>query len=253
MGLRNQPEYAAQFEQAEVETSTETTTATKTENTVQDTKTQDTKAQADTAIAQAQSRAVTTPSKKMQLAFAEQQNVFDTATVEGLSLASPRLKGEQGSIFKGDEDLGSKIRFELVSWNKRWAIGTGSDDKEARDYFKVSYDGETVSGDGSSVADYLESLRAQGFDKARMSPYGDLWGFITWTETKGDIPADERELCILQCSQTSLGAFVSFCTTRGLLESKGLVQPVEVIEVTAMKRQNGANRFTNFAFSAPKA
>lgn len=242
MGLRNQPE----FEQMDnTETTYEDTTMTET------TTTQDAGVAATTAIAKAATTAVGA-AKKMTLAFSEQQNVFDTATVEGLSMASPRLKGEQGSIFKGDTDLGGKIRFEIVSWNKRWAIGNGENDAEAKNYFRVSYDGETLAGDGTSIATYVESLKAEGFTKARCSPYLDVWGFVTWAEKGGEVPVDERELCILQCSQTSMGAFVSFCTTRGLLESKGMAQPLSEVEVHAMKRQNGTNKYTNFMFVAPK-
>lgn len=249
MGIRDQKEYqAAAFEPME----SETTTATKDETMTTQTTTQDAGVAATTAIAKAATTAVGA-AKKMQIAFAEQQNVFDTDTVEGLSMASPRIKGEQGSLFAGDKDLGSKIRFEIVSWNKRWAIGTGENDAEAKNYFRVSYDGETISSDGSSVVDYIEGLKAEGFKKAKMSPYVDVWGFVTWAEKGGDVPVDERELCILQCSQTSMGAFVSFCTTRGLLESKGMAQQLSEVEVTAMKRQNGSNKYTNFAFSAPKA
>lgn len=245
MGIRSQAEYQANanfepMDNNEDTTMTETTTTT-----------QDAGVAATTAIAKAATTAVGA-AKKMTLAFSEQQNVFDTGTVEGLSMASPRIKGEQGSLFQGDKDLGGKIRFEIVSWNKRWAIGNGENDAEAKNYFRVSYDGETISGEGTGIGAYLDALKAEGFSKAKCAPYLDVWGFVTWAEKGGEVPVDERELCILQCSQTSMGAFVSFCTTRGLLESKGIAQPLSEVEVTAMKRQNGANRFTNFAFSAPK-
>ena len=228
----------------------ETTTATKDETMT--TQTTEDAGVAATAIAKASTTAVGS-AKKMQIAFAEQQNVFDTDTVESLSMASPRIKGEQGSLFAGDKDLGSKIRFEIVSWNKRWAIGTGETDAEAKEYFRVSLDGQTITSDGTLITDYVEGLKAQGFNKARVSPYLDVWGFVTWSEKAGDIPVDSRELSILQCSQTSMGAFVSFCTTRGLLESKGAAQPLSEVEVHAEKRQSGSNKYTNFSFHAPKA
>lgn len=190
---------------------------------------------------------------KFTVAFKEKNNVFDTSTVEGLSLAAPRIKGEQGSLFMGQEDLGSEIQFELISFNHRWAIGTGEDDKEAKDYFKVSYDNLTLSGETTLISDYLESLKAQGFKKAKKSPYMDLWGFVTWSKAKGEIPVDERQLACLQCSQTSMGAFTAFSTTRGLLESKGLAKPMDTIEVHAEKRVSGTNRYTNFSFFVPKA
>lgn len=254
MSLRNQPEFEKMTETA-AETTTETTVKEETMNsTVEQKATAD--VAATTAIAKAATGAVATtqPKAKFSVAFADKNNVLDTATVEGLSLAAPRVKGEQGSFFVGDKDLGSKIRIELISFNHRWAIGTGEQDAEAKDFFRVSYDGETVAGSGGQlVSDYVDALKAQGFAKARVSPYLDVWAFIIWTEKDGDVPVDKRELCCLQCSQTSLGSFTAFATTRGLLESRGLVQPTDIIEVHAEKRISGSNKFTNFSWHAVSA
>ena len=255
MGLRNQPEFEPM---EQTETSTETATKEETMTTTTTTPAADAaKASASAAIAIAQaaatSVAVARPAAKFSVAFADKNNVFDTATVEGLSLAAPRVKGEQGSLFLGDEDIGEKLQFELISFNHRWAVGNGENDKESKDHFRVSYDQKTISGDGGDLHDYLESLKAQGFDKARISPYMDIWGFVTWSDKKGDIPVDERQLACIQASQTSMGAFTAFATTRGLLESRGLAQPMEVVEVHAEKRQSGSNKYTNFSFHVPKA
>lgn len=245
MSIKNQPEF-----EAETTTTTEevTMSATTKDNT-------DAATKAATAIAKAATGAVAAPraASKFKIAFADKDGVFDTQTVEGLALAAPRIKGEQGSLFLGQADLGAEVHFELISFNHRWAIGTGSDDKEAKDYFRVSYDNKTLSVDGTDIGTYISSLQAQGFTKARKSPYMDLWGFVTWSSTNGEVPVEERQLACLQCSQTSLGAFTAFATTRGLLESSGRVQPLEVIGVRAMKRTSGSNKYTNFEFFAPKA
>ncbi len=254
MGLKNQPEYAATpaFEQM---SEAETTTATK-EETMTTNTTQDAGAAATTAIATAAASAAVAEYKaptKMKLAFVDKQAVFDISTVEGLAMAVPRIKGEQGSLFQNDVDLGDSLQFEVVSISPRWVVGTGENDKEAKDYFRVSYDNKTISGEGGSIDDYLESLKAQGFEKAKKSNYLDIFGFVVSSQKKGDVPADQRELACLQCSPTSMGAFTAFATTRGLLESKGVAKPIEVIEVHAEKRTSGDNKFTNFSFSAPKA
>ena len=211
MGLRNQPE----FEQMENDHAFDTDA--------------EAAAQASTAIAKAASTGVSTNVRKFEPAFKDKNNVFDNATVEGLSMAAPRIKGEQGSMALGDQDLGEAIQFELVSFNHRWAIGTGENDKEAKDYFRVSLDNETISGEGTLVTDYLNTLRAKGFAKAKKSPYMDLWGFVTWSSKTGAIPVDERQLACLQCSQTSMGNWTSFCTSRGLLEQSGRVKPIDLI------------------------
>lgn len=236
MGLKNQPE----FEQMENDHAFDTDA--------------EAAAQASTAIAKAASTGVSTNVRKFEPAFKDKNNVFDNATVEGLSMAAPRIKGEQGSMALGDQDLGEAIQFELVSFNHRWAIGTGENDKEAKDYFRVSLDNETISGEGTLVTDYLNTLRAKGFAKAKKSPYMDLWGFVTWSSKTGSIPVDERQLACLQCSQTSMGNWTSFCTSRGLLEQSGRVKPIDLIEVHAVKQSNkNGDKYTNFSFFVPKA
>lgn len=253
MGLRNQPEFETE---TEVETQTTTETAKET-NMNTSTKTVDAGVAASTAIATASATSSTAvaaarPATKLQLAFVDKQAVFDVSTVEGLALALPRVKGEQGSLFAGDKELGENIHFEIVSTSPRWVIGIGEDTKEAKDFFRVSYDGETISGDTISISAYVESLKAQGFDKTNVSPYLDIFGFVTWAEKGGEIEPEKRELSCLQCSKTSMGNFTAFATTRGLLESRGLAKPIDVVQVTAMKRVSGSNKYTNFAFSAPK-
>ncbi len=236
MGLKSQPE----FEQMENDHAFDTDA--------------EVAAQASTAIAKAASTGVSTNVRKFEPAFKDKNNVFDNATVEGLSMAAPRIKGEQGSMALGDQDLGEAIQFELVSFNHRWAIGTGENDKEAKDFFRVSLDNETISGEGTLVTDYLNTLRAKGFAKAKKSPYMDLWGFVTWSSKTGAIPVDERQLACLQCSQTSMGNWTSFCTSRGLLQQSSRVKPIDLIEVHAVKQSNkNGDRYTNFAFFVPKA
>ena len=230
MGLKNQIEYEQQESDSDTTTTAEKPTTPPART-------------ASTAVGQV---------KKFSKAFAEFENVLDTMTVESLSLAAPRIKGEQGSMFLGNKDLGDTIHFELVSYNARWVIGSGENDKEAKSYFRVSYDNKTLT-TGEDVADYLESLKAQGFKKAKKSPYLDVWGFVTWSAKNGTIDVESRQLACLQCSQTSLGAFMAFATTRGLLMKAGLVEELSVIEVKAVKQVNGTNKYTNFAFFAPKS
>ena len=255
MSLRNQPEFEAM--ESETTTTTTTTTMIKDVDMTTTTETAAASAQATTAIAAAAASSAlstTTTPPKFKVAFADKNNVFDTATVEGLALSVPRVKAEQGGLTMGETELGTWIHLELISFNHRWAIGTGEEDKESKEKFKTTYDNQTISGGGGlTVADYVESLKAEGYSKAKVAPYMDLFGFITASEKQGDIPVDERQLVLVQASQTSLGAFKAFATTRGLLESRGLVAPIDVIEIHAEKRVSGTNKYTNMSFAAPKA
>lgn len=247
MALKNQPEFE-QESTAQAEAPADAKSEVKAQA--------DADVAATTAIAKAATgTAVGAVRPKLTVAFAGHKDVFDTATVSALSQATPRITAEQGSLRKSrTEKLGTAIRLEVVSWNLRWALGCGEDkmNDEMKQLFRVSYDNQTVDGETCTVAEYIESLKAQGYEKAKVSPYGDLFGYITWTDAKGDIPEDERELVLVQMSATSLGNFTAFCVSRGLLESKGVIKPSDMIEITAEDRTKGTNSFTNMSFKAVK-
>ncbi len=239
MSLKNRPEFETETETNEVEVVTNSDNAAPSVS-------------AATTPAVRESSAVGTPrSAQFAPAFAEFNGFFDTATVDSLALATPRIKGEQGSLFRGQDELGPAIQFEIVSFNPRWVIGCGEDNDEARELFRVSYDNE-VTTNGEDVQDYIHSLKAQGYAKANISPYLDVFGFVTKIGDK-EIPVERRELSCLQCSKTSMGAFQAFCTTQGLLQSRGLSRQTSVVEVHAEKRTSGNNKYTNFSFHMPKA
>jgi len=209
---------------------------------------------ASTAIAKAASTSLTTPRPKLNVAFAGFKDAFDTPTVSALSQASPRITAEQGALKKNRATkLGAKIVLEVVSWNDRWALGCGEDrmNDEMKELFRVSYDHQTVEGEGCSVEHYIENLKAQGYPKAKVSPYVDLWGYIEAIEGK-EVPEDERELVLVQLSATSVGNFKAFCVSHGLLESRGKVTASDRIEITAEDRTKGDKSFTNMSFKAAK-
>jgi hypothetical protein len=246
MGLRD---HAQKFEPAD---ETEADTITDTIN--QEPITMNTETNTSNVPAQAASGAVTTPkaSKFSMAAFAEYQDMFPTEAVTGLSMAVPRVKAEQGAAYVGEISLGSKIRIEIESWNYRWLLSAGLDSKdsgykESMEYLATSYDNETVNGKDTSVNDYLAGLKAMNYNKARKSLYIDLFGFVTWTEKGGDVPEDKRELYLVQLSQTSAGNWAAFCTTQGLLRSKGIGKDSRVIEIRAEARSKGSNKYTNFS------
>ena len=108
---------------------------------------------------------------------------------------------------------------------------------------------ETVSSGlrPAEAADVIDEL-----DKAGISNHGDIWGMVTWTEKKGAIAPEDQTLHLVQASQTSLGGFMAFCTTQGLLRSKGIGKDSTEIEVHAEARSKGSNKYTNFSFHPVK-
>ena len=261
MALKNQPEFSAPA----FETEAETASTTKPTTTVKEptmTNAVDQTAAASVAATTAIAKAATTGGavstqvrNKLTVAFSGHKDVFDTATVSALSMATPRITAEQGSLKKARTiKLGTAIRLEVISWNHRWALGCGEQtmNEEMKQLFRVSYDNKTVDGEGCTVEDYINSLKAQGYANAKVSPYADLFGYVTWTKDGGDIAPDDRELVLVQLSSTSLGNFTAFCVSRGLLESRGTIQPSELIEILAEDKTKGSMSFTNMNFKAVK-
>jgi hypothetical protein len=195
------------------------------------------------------------------MGFAAEKDAFPAEVVVGLSMSTPRIKAEQGAGYVGEKSLGAKFRMTIESWNTRLLVsaGLGPNDpgyKESVEFLRTSYDGETIQGDDAetTVKDYVNFLKeAHGYDKARSTPYADIWGFLTWTEKDGAIAPEDQTLHLLQASQTSMGAWQAFCTTQGLLRAKGIGKEFTEVEVTAMPRAKGTLKYTNFAFSVPKA
>lgn len=253
MSLLNQPEYETEAETngtasplaAAVEAAK---AAQAVEATVQEAAAQTTAP----AVVKPANTAVAAPASKFHMAFADKQEQIPLEAVEQLSLGAYRIKGEQGKCYHDNEDLGERIRLEVVSFNNRWAIGTGSEKQtsEDKERFRVSYDGKTIAGEGVSVDEYVRGLKAEGYEKAKSSPYIDLWGIMTWAEKKGDIPADEQQLVLVQLSQTSAGNWRNFMVSRGMLESRG-VPPITEVEVLAQAQVKGSNKYTNFDFRVP--
>ena len=241
---------------ADTGTATMTDTATAAPSTVQGTAAM-TETATLPAVAKNTAVAAPAPKKTFKMAFDEQKDAFPLEAVIGLSMAAPRIKGEQGACYIADKSLGDKVRMSVESWNIRHLISSGLDSKdpgyqESIEYLATSYDGETVEGKGQTIDEYVAYLKSIGYTKARASKYGDIWGMVSWTAKDGDVAPEQQTLHLLQASQTSLGNFMAFCTTQGLLRSKGIGVASEELEVHAVARSKGNNKYTNFDFVVPK-
>lgn len=92
-----------------------------------------------------------------------------------------RLVGSNGNLMDGDKALlGESIDLLLLSWNRRWVVspGTESGDAEGKEKARYSLDGVTTS-QGENLQDYLQSLKEDGYPKAAVKEYVDLFGVLT--------------------------------------------------------------------------
>ena len=244
MGLRD---HAAKFE-AETETTTETEIMNETK-----TPAVDAGVAAATAVAKAATTAVGA-AKKFVVALGDRKDAMPTEMVAQFGRVAPSVTAEQGSLklnVQGAKSkLGKKIRVRVVSFNDRWLVTPGVMDKEAKEKVRSSYDKVNLDDGSDTVQGYLELLKAEGYDKARLEPYIDLWVDILWSEEKGDVSPEDQQLTRVQLSKTSAGTFSYACGNRGRLESMGLVESTDLLEVRCedLEGKNGSYSNMSFAF-----
>lgn len=257
MSLKSQPEYKSpEFEPMdETANSTETATKTAKEKTMSTTTAKDPAAATAIAIAQAAASSAVAVAKapiKFVPAFADKENAIPVESVEMWHQAAPAITGEQGVCKHSKKGkLGGSITFLVESYNLRFMVVPGSNDKEAKEKCRNSFDKQHLSGETTTVEDYLNALKAEGYPKATLTTYCDLWGYVVDAE-KPEM-ADPEELVRLQLSSTSSANFGYFCGQRGRAESAGRVAKLDTVVVTAEAQEGRNGSYTNFSFSAPKA
>lgn len=247
MGLRD---HAAKFE---AEDDVSTTTVEKETATMTTTTAPSAEAAASTAIATAKSTAVGA-ARKFVVAYADKKDAMPTEMVAQFGRVAPSVTAEQGSLKLNSQGqktkLGKKIRARVVSFNDRWLVTPGVMDKEAKEKVRSSYDKENLDDYSATVTDYLNGLKAEGYDKARLEPYIDLWVDIVWSEADGDVPVEKQQLTRCQLSKTSAGNFSYFCGNRGRLESMGLAEPSDLIEIHCEDLEGKNGSYSNMSFHA---
>lgn len=185
-----------------------------------------------------------------KLALLDKQDVMTTMDIESLGFgAMPRVTADLGGLIKDDAEIGKSAKVEVISWNIRYMATTNSQDQEAKKLVRTSYDNKTISGTGESINDYIEALKAQGYEKASIKVYGSIWGLLTSTDKQGDIPVEEQQMVEVQLSPQSLQQFKRFQLEQGIREGRGL-PAARVLHITAERKEFNGNRFGVMLFSA---
>lgn len=182
----------------------------------------------------------------MKPAFGDKLNVLAISDIEAMGYgAFPRMIATQGALKLDDLRLGAHAVIEIMSWNLRYMAVTNTPDTESKEKVRVSYDGETISNDGASVRDYIDALKAEGYDKASVKTYGDLWGLLVNSDKGGE--EAEPKMIQVQLSPQSLQQWKRFQLEQGIKQARGGAELAHVKIVAEARSLNG-NDFTIMTF-----
>lgn len=187
---------------------------------------------------------------KYKPALADLMNVISTDDLEAMGASVfPRITADLGGLVVDRKDeLGKVIKVEVVSWNLRYVITPGVVDAEANEKVRMSYDGVHLNGSTEMVRDYLDALKAQGYEKADIKLYGDLWCTLMATD-KGELDPESQRMVQVQMSPQTLAKFKAFQLEQGIKEARGLVAPTSVLVIRAESKTLGSNRFGIMTFA----
>ena len=180
------------------------------------------------------------------------QNAIPTSELENLGIGVfPRITvGLDGFSRDKTKELGKKIAIEVLSWSYVWLVTTGEQNNdEANKLIRTSYDGANLKGGEGSVAEYVKYLKSEGYDKAAVKQYAEVYANLAWSETLGDIKADEQEIVQVSLSPQSVGQWGRYLLESGLRKAKGM-EDSNIITLTQEKRVLGSNKFGIATFQA---
>jgi hypothetical protein len=236
--------------ETETETNAVETTTGETEMTNTATPVTDAAVAATTAIAKAATTSVAI-SRAFAPALQEMENVISPSDVADLGPgAFPKITVDLGGFLMDKKDIGTVIKVELISWNKRWVVSAGVQDAEANELVKFSMDGITLQGDNRTLKEYITFLRdVEGYKNAGVKEYYSMWCNLTHC-SGADVPVNDQKMVEIQLSPQSVGQFKAFQIEYGMKVSKGVVPATNALLLHAEKKEIKTTRFGIVRFSA---
>jgi hypothetical protein len=172
--------------------------------------------------------------------------------VESLGIgAFPRVTvGLDGFSIKDGADLGKKIKIEVDSWNYVWLVTTGENSSaETNKLIRTSYDGVNLKGGEGTIEAYLNKLKdVEGYKKASVRQYVEMYGDLLWSEEKGEVAVEDRKTVQVSLSPQSVVQMSAFFVDSRKRKRKG-IEDGNVVFLTQEKKVLGATKFGLATFS----
>jgi len=214
------------------------------------------KVEATKAVAKAAATSVSTHVKGFSAALTDKEYALTLDQVKSLGFGTlPKMAADRAGFEMGEgkdkQEFGDWVDFQIFSYNRRWLLTTGEDtsDKEAGEYLRTSYDGKTVEDEVMSASEYIAYLKDQGYSKARIREYIDLWGFIRNSEKLGLAGDDEVEMIQLQLSPSSVKNFTGFQVKLGVKGAMTGKEASDTFRATIDRREWEGNKYAAIKFS----
>ena len=184
-------------------------------------------------------------------AIKQLQNAIPTTELENLGIGVfPRITvGLDGFSRDKTKELGKKIAIEVLSWSYVWLVTAGEQNDEANKLIRTSYDGKNLKGGEGSVEDYVKYLKSEGYDKAQVKQYAEVYANLIWSEVGGDVKSDEQEIVQVSLSPQTVGQWGRYLLESGLRKAKG-IEDTNVVTLEAQRRIIGPNKFGIATFAS---
>jgi hypothetical protein len=141
-----------------------------------------------------------------------------------------RLRVDAGIISTQDgKEAGTFLELAVVSYSSSWTVSAGDDSEEGKKAVRFSDDGLTIRGageddehDGKTCTEYRDWLRDNGFEKAAVKEYLNVFG-IAMAAEKADF-AFMNEIVSVSLSPTSKGKFDNYILNRAVKARMGKIK-----------------------------
>jgi len=163
----------------------------------------------------------------------------------------PRYTASNGLIQDSDKfKIGSWVQFEPVSFNYSYMMAPGSQDEDAKEFLKFSYDGEMCNDGTMSMKEALEAAVAAGFKTAAIKRYIELFGILLGAEKLPDESPALNKLVMMSLSPESVKLWNGFKVQTAVQCKIGRMKPEDLRVVTAVVnvKTYGNNTFSCFNF-----
>lgn len=201
---------------------------------------------------QATNTAVAAPRRKFSAALQEFENSIDTDSVRGLGVGSlPKVIVSRAGFELNDETIGNTVDIEMLSYNNRYVITPGEDGDAATSAIRISYDMQTVENEACTPHEYLEQLREDGFTKASIKTYIDIWAILV-AKDGVEIPEDERPMVQVQLSPQTVKSFKAYQMTAGVIAARYNKETSPLLRLTKENAEYKSTKYAVMRFSTVK-